>query len=101
MDVLDEVGIWGRANDNHVLPDFVFAAQSRIKQRVGFYDPKVPGMSHCNRMITASLSHYEFMVEGYDQPHMHEQWKASREEKIEDALTYLEEELQRQGIQVS
>jgi hypothetical protein len=32
---------------------------------------------------------------------MHEQWKASREEKIEDALTYLEEVLDRQGIQVS
>jgi hypothetical protein len=101
MDVLDEVGIWGRANDNHVLPDFVFAAQSRIKQRVGFYDPKVPGMSHCQRLIRSALSHYQLKMEEINRPDLHDEWESFRDDAIERALTGLEEELQRQGIQVS
>jgi hypothetical protein len=101
MDVRSKLKIWKTANDNYEMPGVVFGAQSRIRRRVGFFDPEVPGMDHCNRMICSALSHYRFLVDGYNQPRMHEHWKASREEKIEDALTYLEEVLDRQGIQVS
>ena len=101
MDVRSKLKIWATTNDNYEMPDFVFAAQSRIRKRVGFFDPDVPGMNHCNRMVCSALCHYKFMVDGYDQPHMYAQWKASREERIERALRRLEEVLRRQGIQAS
>ena len=101
MKVLDKVGIWKTANDNHVLPDFVFAAQSRIKQRVGSYDPQVIGMRHCHRLICSALSHYKFMMESFNRPDLYDDWKASREESIEKALTSLEDKLHRQGLHMS
>ena len=101
MDVRSKLKIWATANDNFLFPDFAFPAQSRIRERIGFFDLDVPGIWHCHFMIKNAMSHYQFMVNGYDQPHMYAQWKASREESIEDALTYLEEVLQRQGIKVS
>jgi hypothetical protein len=101
MEVLDKVGIWGKANDNHLFPEFAFAAQSQIKQRVGFYDRDVPGMTHCNRMIRSAMSFYQLMMDEIDRPDLHAEWRTSREEKIERALTSLEEELRRQGIRVS
>ena len=101
MYVLDKVGIWGKANDNHLFPEFTFAAQSQIKQRVGFYDPDVPGMTFCSRRIRSAMSFYRLMMDNIDRPDLHDDWKVSRKEKIERALIYLEDELHRQGIRVS
>ena len=101
MNVLDKVGIWGKANDNHLFPEFAFAAQSQIKKRVGFYDPDVPGMTSCNRMIRSAMSFYQFKMDNIDRPDLHDERKINREEAIERALAYLEDELHRQGIQVS
>jgi hypothetical protein len=101
MNVLDEVEVWGKANDNHLFPEFIFAAQSQIKQRIGFYDENVVGMTFCARRIRSAMSLYQLKMDNIERPDRHDAWKASREEAIERALTYLEEELQRQGIQVS
>jgi hypothetical protein len=101
MNVLDEVGIWGKANDNHLFPEFAFPAQSIIRDRIGFFDWDVPGMWFCHFMIKDALSYYQLKLDMVERPDLHEKWKADRDETIERALSRLEEELQRQGIQVS
>jgi hypothetical protein len=101
MDVLDEVEIWSTANDNEVLSDYVFTAQSLIRQRVGFFDWKTPWVRHCHTLVSMALDHYQMMMDNIDRPDLHVQWKETRDERIEDALSDLEDRLHQLGIQVS
>ena len=101
MDVRSKLKIWATANDDFIFPEYAFPAQSLIRQRVGFFDLDVPGMWHCNMRIRSAMSHYQLKMDNVDRPDLYDDWKTFRKEGIERALTDLEDELQRQGIQVS
>ena len=101
MDVRSKLKIWTTANDNLLFPEYAFPAQSRIRKRVGFYDPDVPGMTFCSRRIRSAMDFHQFKMDNIDRPDLHDERKINREEAIERALAYLEDELQRQGIQIS
>ena len=101
MDVRSKLKIWATANDNFLFPKYAFPAQSLIRQRIGFYDPDVPGMTFCSRRIRDAMSFHRLIMDNIDRPDLHDERKTFRKEGIERALTDLEDELQRQGIQVS
>jgi hypothetical protein len=68
MVICSQLGMGLPANENHLYPEYAFAAKSLIRQRIGFYEKDVFGIPHCEDRIQSAMfarDHYDLSDEEY------------------------------------